>query len=245
AQHSRTEGAADERHPTRCPGHRRRAPHRCRHRPPPAPRGLRHRPALPRLRRGRARAGRGTGNRPPGQHPAAAGRPGRVRPAPGTGGADGRAVRPDGCAGQQRLGVLPDPVRRDHAGAVGRAVGGQPARAVLPLAGGAIVNIADIHGERRPLPGHAVYGMGKAALLYMTRALALELAPAVRVNAVAPGAILWPEGGKDRGEREAMLAMTPLARTGTVDEVASAVCWLLRGASYTTGEVLRIDGGRS
>ncbi|WP_140909511.1 pteridine reductase [Cognatiluteimonas lumbrici] len=121
----------------------------------------------------------------------------------------------------------------------------QAAAPHLARTGGAIVNIADIHGERRPLPGHAVYGMGKAALLYMTRALALELAPAVRVNAVAPGAILWPEGGKDRGEREAMLAMTPLARTGTVDEVASAVCWLLRGASYTTGEVLRIDGGRS
>jgi len=121
------------------------------------------------------------------------------------------------------------------------------AQAAAPhLAGtrGAIVNLADIHGER-PLQDHAVYGTAKAALLYMTRALALELAPSVRVNAVAPGAILWPEEGKDRSDKEAALARTPLARTGTVDEVAEAVRWLLRDASYTTGQVLRIDGGRS
>lgn len=120
----------------------------------------------------------------------------------------------------------------------------QAAAPHLAKAGGAIVNLADIHGER-PLEGHAAYGMGKAALLYMTRALALELAPSVRVNAVAPGAILWPEEGKDRSERRALLAQTPLARTGTVEEVAEAVCWLLRDAGYTTGEVVRVDGGRS
>lgn len=120
----------------------------------------------------------------------------------------------------------------------------QAAAPHLAGSGGAIVNLADIHGEA-PLAGHAAYGMGQAALLYMTRALALELAPAVRVNAVAPGAILWPEEGKARQEKEALLARTPLARTGTVDEVAEAVRWLLRDASYTTGEVLRIDGGRA
>ena len=109
---------------------------------------------------------------------------------------------------------------------------------------GAIVNLADIHGER-PLRDHAVYGMAKAALLMLTRALALELAPAVRVNAVAPGAVLWPEHGKPDHEKAALLAATPLARVGEPDDVAEAVRWLLQGATYTTGQVIRVDGGRS
>ena len=108
---------------------------------------------------------------------------------------------------------------------------------------GAIVNLADIHAER-PLRDHAVYGMSKAALVQQTRALALELAPKVRVNAIAPGAILWPENGKDDAAKDALLAATPLARTGTPREIAEAVRWLLRDATYTTGQVLRIDGGR-
>ena len=112
---------------------------------------------------------------------------------------------------------------------------------------GAIVNIADIHGER-PLRGHAVYSMSKAALVMMTRALAVELAPAVRVNAISPGAVLWPEPseglGKDEAEKAAMLARTPLQRLGTPEEIAQAVLWLLREARYTTGQVLRVDGGR-
>lgn len=108
---------------------------------------------------------------------------------------------------------------------------------------GAIVNLADIHGER-PLRDHPVYGMSKAALLHMTRALALELAPEVRVNAIAPGAILWPDTGKDEAAKSALLARTPLGRTGTPGEVAGAVRWLLADATYTTGQVLRLDGGR-
>ena len=108
---------------------------------------------------------------------------------------------------------------------------------------GAIVNLADIHGER-PLRDHAVYGMGKAALLHLTRALALDLAPEVRVNAVAPGAILWPDAGKPEAAKSAVLARTPLGRTGTLEEVAEAVRWLLADATYTTGQVLRLDGGR-
>jgi pteridine reductase len=117
----------------------------------------------------------------------------------------------------------------------------------LRAARGAIVNLADIHGER-PLRDHAVYGMGKAALIHMTRALALELAPQVRVNAVAPGAILWPEpgndGGKDAAAQAALLARTPLGRIGTTAEIAEAVRWLLRDAGYTTGQLIRVDGGR-
>jgi pteridine reductase len=119
----------------------------------------------------------------------------------------------------------------------------QAAAPHLAAARGAIVNLADIHAER-PLPEHALYGASKAALVYLTRALALELAPEVRVNAVAPGAILWPEGGKPQAERDAVLARTPLARTGTPQEIAEAVRWLLREATYTTGQVLRVDGGR-
>ena len=114
---------------------------------------------------------------------------------------------------------------------------------------GAIVNLTDIHGER-PLRAHAIYGMSKAALLQMTRALALELAPDVRVNAVSPGAILWPEAsgvnaGVDDAVKQAMLARTPLGRTGTPEEIAGAVRWLLCEATYTTGQVIRVDGGRT
>jgi pteridine reductase len=119
----------------------------------------------------------------------------------------------------------------------------QAAAPHLANASGAIVNIADIYAER-PLRGHAVYAMGKAALLHMTRVLALELAPKVRVNAVSPGAILWPEGGKDADAQAELLARTPLGRTGTPQEIAEAVLWLLRDAHYCTGQTLHVDGGR-
>jgi pteridine reductase len=124
----------------------------------------------------------------------------------------------------------------------------QAAAPHLRAARGAIVNLADIYAER-PLRDHIVYGMSKAALAHMTRALALELAPEVRVNAIAPGAILWPEPdkhgrGKDAAAQQAMLARTPLRRIGTPEEVAEAVRWLLREAHYTTGQILRVDGGR-
>ena len=120
----------------------------------------------------------------------------------------------------------------------------QAAAAALADARGCIVNLVDIYAER-PLPRHAVYSMAKAALLMMTRSLALDLAPQVRVNAIAPGAILWPETGKSSAEQQALLARIPLQRCGTPDDVASAVLWLLRDAPYVTGEVIRIDGGRS
>lgn len=108
---------------------------------------------------------------------------------------------------------------------------------------GAIVNIADIYAER-PLRQHIAYCMSKAALVAATRALALELAPEVRVNAVAPGAILWPDSGKSDEAKAAMLARTPLARIGETADIAEAVRWLLRDARYTTGQVVRVDGGR-
>lgn len=121
----------------------------------------------------------------------------------------------------------------------------QAAAPHLQATSGAIVNLVDIHGER-PLRDHVVYGMTKAALIHMTRALALELAPLVRVNAVAPGAILWPESdaATSNSAQAALLSRTPLARIGTTREIADAVRWLLREATYTTGQVIRVDGGR-
>jgi pteridine reductase len=123
----------------------------------------------------------------------------------------------------------------------------QAAAVHLRRARGAIVNLVDIHGER-PLRDHAAYGASKAALIHMTSALALDLAPDVRVNAVAPGAILWPEHGKDGKDVAAqtrLIDATPLARIGTPEEVAEAVRWLLRDATYCTGQVIRVDGGRT
>jgi len=120
----------------------------------------------------------------------------------------------------------------------------QAAAPHLKTARGAIVNLLDIYAER-PLKDHAVYCMAKAAQATMTLALARELAPEIRVNGVAPGAVLWPEAGKDPSEQQALIARTPLQRAGTPEDVADAVRWLLQDARYTTGQVIRVDGGRS
>lgn len=120
----------------------------------------------------------------------------------------------------------------------------QAATPALRQAGGAIVNLVDIYAER-PLANHPIYCMAKAALLAMTRALALDLGPQVRVNAVAPGAVMWPSEGKAYDDKQAMLERTPLKRAGTPEDVASAVLWLLRDAPFVTGQVIRIDGGRT
>lgn len=109
---------------------------------------------------------------------------------------------------------------------------------------GCVVNLTDLHGTD-PMRDHAAYSMAKAALEMVTRSLALELAPKVRVNAVAPGAILWPESGKDDFAREALLARTPLGRTGSVEEIAAAVHWLIAEGGFVTGHTLRVDGGRT
>lgn len=119
----------------------------------------------------------------------------------------------------------------------------QAAAPHLKAAAGAIVNMSDIYSER-PLPRHGIYCMAKAALSMATRSLALELAPEVRVNAIAPGAILWAENETDVAKQQALLERTPLGRTGTPEEIAEAVRWLLVDATYVTGQVLRVDGGR-
>jgi pteridine reductase len=119
----------------------------------------------------------------------------------------------------------------------------QAAAAHLKATHGAIVNMADIYAER-PRADLLAYAASKAALVALTHGLAVALAPDVRVNAVAPGAILWPDTEPPAEIRAALLARTPLRRTGTPAEVAGTVLWLLRDATYTTGEVVRVDGGR-
>jgi pteridine reductase len=120
----------------------------------------------------------------------------------------------------------------------------QEAAAELAQREGAIVNIVDIHAER-PLKGYPVYSIAKAGLAAMTRSLAVELAPRVRVNGVAPGAIAWPEDGQfDPAERERIVATTPLARVGSPEDIAQAVHFLAC-APYVTGQIIAVDGGRS
>lgn len=114
----------------------------------------------------------------------------------------------------------------------------------LSTSGGSVVNIADIYGER-PLTGHSVYCVAKAGLIMLTRALAVELGPEVRVNAVAPGAILWPESGGGEKDRDAVISRTTLGRLGKPEEIARAVLFLARDATYSSGEILAVDGGRS
>ena len=120
----------------------------------------------------------------------------------------------------------------------------QEAAPHLARANGAIVNIVDIHAER-PLKGYPVYSIAKAGLAALTRSLAVELAPAVRVNGVAPGAIAWPEDGQfPDDERTRIVATTPLARVGSPEDIAQAVHFLAC-APYVTGQILAVDGGRS
>ncbi|MDD5295776.1 MAG: pteridine reductase [Rhodocyclaceae bacterium] len=120
----------------------------------------------------------------------------------------------------------------------------QAAAPYLKSRHGAVVNIIDIHAER-PLKDYPLYCAAKAGLLGLTRALALELAPEVRVNGISPGAILWPEDDSfSPEERQRVLSRTPLGREGTPTDIARTVLFLLAGAPYVTGQVLAVDGGR-
>lgn len=107
---------------------------------------------------------------------------------------------------------------------------------------GCIVNVADVYAER-PLRGHGVYCASKAGLVSLTRSLAVDLAPRVRVNAVSPGAVLWPEG--EHRERPELLAKIPAGALGDPKDVARAVAYLALEADYVTGQVIHVDGGRS
>lgn len=121
----------------------------------------------------------------------------------------------------------------------------QAAAPELEKHGGCIVNIVDIHAER-PLKNYVVYNVAKAGLAGLTRSLALEMAPKVRVNGVSPGPIEWPEDGQlDAAERERIVKATPMGRVGGAEEIARAVGFLFADAPYVTGQILAVDGGRS
>jgi pteridine reductase len=121
------------------------------------------------------------------------------------------------------------------------------AQAALPhlkATRGVIINIVDIHAVR-PLRDHTAYGAAKAGLAFLTRALARDLAPDIRVNGVAPGAILWPDGGVTDSMRDTILRQIPLKRVGEPADIAACVLYLVRDASYVTGQIIAVDGGRS
>ncbi len=120
----------------------------------------------------------------------------------------------------------------------------QKAAKTLKQSCGSIVNITDIHGVK-PLEGFSVYSMSKAGLISMTHSLAKELAPDIRVNAVSPGAILWPQKAPDMsGNQQEILSKIPLQRLGSTKDIAQTVLFLLQN-EYITGQIINVDGGRS
>ena len=109
---------------------------------------------------------------------------------------------------------------------------------------GSIVNIIDVHAQR-PLRDHPVYGPAKAGLAMLTRSLAKDLAPDIRVNGIAPGAILWPESEMTDATKDSILAQVPMGRPGDPGDIAGCVLYLVRDAGYVTGQIIAVDGGRS
>ncbi len=121
----------------------------------------------------------------------------------------------------------------------------QAAAPHLKTTGGCIVNITDIHAER-PMAGYLIYNVAKAGLRGLTHALARDLAPEIRVNAVAPGPIEWPDDGQiSAAERQQILNHVPLKREGGTAQIAEAVKYLVCDANYVTGQTINVDGGRS
>jgi pteridine reductase len=120
----------------------------------------------------------------------------------------------------------------------------QAAAPYLRDARGVIINIIDIHATR-PLRDYLAYGPAKAGLAMLTKALAKDLAPEVRVNGVSPGAILWPEDGLSESVKQTILRQVPLERAGDPDDIAGCVRFLVQDATYVTGQIIAVDGGRS
>ena len=119
----------------------------------------------------------------------------------------------------------------------------QAAAPYLKKTRGAVVNIADVYADR-PLAEHAIYCASKAALWSLTKSFAHELAPEIRVNAIAPGAILWPANDTDELARQRLISRTPLRRTGEANDIAGTVKFLLTEANFITGQMINVDGGR-
>lgn len=118
----------------------------------------------------------------------------------------------------------------------------QAAAPHLRAVGGSIVNLVDIYAQR-PLQNHPVYCTAKAGLAMLTRSLAWELGPAVRVNGIAPGAILWPEQGVSETAKAQLLSRIPLRRRGEPEDIARTVLFLLQDAGYISGQIIAVDGG--
>ena len=120
----------------------------------------------------------------------------------------------------------------------------QAAATALRRSRGSIINLIDIHATR-PLRDHMVYCTAKAALVMLTRSLARELAPDVRVNGIAPGAVMWPEHGMDEERQTRIIEQTPLHRPGSAEDIARTVLFLSGDAPFITGQIIAVDGGRS
>lgn len=116
------------------------------------------------------------------------------------------------------------------------------AKQYLKQNNGCIINITDIHAER-PLAEHCIYSTAKAGLVMLTKSLAKELAPEIRVNAISPGAISWPEN-MDEDTQNAILSKVALKKTGAAEDIAKAASFLIQKADYITGQVISVDGGR-
>ena len=109
---------------------------------------------------------------------------------------------------------------------------------------GTIINIIDIH-SKKPLKDHPIYGSAKSGLAMLTRSLASDLAPDVRVNGISPGLILWPENNPSDQVKNNILQQIPLKKIGTSEDIANCVLFLIEDAPYITGEIIAVDGGRS
>jgi pteridine reductase len=120
----------------------------------------------------------------------------------------------------------------------------QAAAPYLRTTRGLIINLVDIHGLR-PLKAHPVYSAAKAGLAMLTRSLARELGPEVRVNGIAPGPVLWPEGELNEALKQEIVAKTALKRYGTPEDIARTALFLARDAPFITGQIIAVDGGRS
>lgn len=120
----------------------------------------------------------------------------------------------------------------------------QAASPYLKQSKGCILNIIDVHAER-PLKNHTVYSMAKAGLAMMTKSLARELGPEIRVNGISPGAILWPENNLDQVTQQRIVSRTFLKRQGSPEDIAQTALFLIENAPYITGQIIAVDGGRS
>jgi len=120
----------------------------------------------------------------------------------------------------------------------------QAAEPYLRDSNGVIINMIDIHAAR-PLRHHTVYGSAKAGLAMLTRSLARDLAPAIRVNGVSPGAILWPEDDMPDSVKSNIIGQVPMKRAGEPSDIANCILYLVRDADYVTGQIVAVDGGRS